>query len=147
MHTITLIGLGLAVCLPQLVLAASTDPVPNERALREECSAFSQAGMQDCLAKKADESQKTLKHTEDEVAGALSKWDEDNKYVNLAKAKLAMSSREFAKYRGAQCAFSASLSGGGAGNAHEIGRLACIAELNSRRADQLRHAISDLRMK
>ncbi|WP_232444384.1 lysozyme inhibitor LprI family protein [Burkholderia ubonensis] len=51
------------------------------------------------------------------------------------------------KYREAQCEFSASLSGGGAGNAHEMGRLACIAELNTRRVEQLRNAVSGLPLK
>jgi uncharacterized protein YecT (DUF1311 family) len=147
MRTITLIGVGLAVCLPLLALAASTDPVLNERALREECSAFSQAGMRDCLAKKADESQKALKQIEDNVVSVLSKWDEDNKYISLAKAKLARSSKEFTKYRETQCEFSVSLSGGAAGNTHQIKHLACVAELNSRRTEQLRNGVANLPIK
>ncbi|WP_230961952.1 lysozyme inhibitor LprI family protein [Burkholderia anthina] len=57
---------------------------------------------------------------------------------------LAASNKEFAKYRAAQCEFSASLSGGGAGNAHEMGRLACVAALNGARVEQLRNAVSEL---
>jgi hypothetical protein len=147
MRAITLIGLALSTCLPQLAIAASTDFVLSEHALREKCSAFSQAGIRDCLAKKADESQKTLRQAENHMVSALSNWDEDGKYISLAKAKIAASSKDFVRYRNAQCEFSASLSGGGAGNAYEIGRLACVAELNGRRAEQLRNAAANLTMK
>ncbi|MGF6635031.1 hypothetical protein OKW38_003581 [Paraburkholderia sp. MM5496-R1] len=147
MRTMKLICFGLTAYLPTMVLAASTAPVASERALREECSAFSQAGMRDCLAEKAEASLKALKRAEEKMAGTLSKWDEDNKYVNQARAKLVASNRKFAEYRKAQCEFAASLSGGGAGNSHELGRLACISELNNRRAQQLRDAASDLPLK
>ena len=147
MRTITLIGLGLTACLPTLALAALSAPVLDARAVREECSAFSQAGIRDCLAKKAENSQKELRQAEEKVTSILAMWDEDTKYVNLAKAKLAASNTEFAKYRETQCRFSASLSGGGAGNAHEMGRLACVTVLNNRRAEQLRDAVSDLPLK
>ncbi|MBB5410980.1 MULTISPECIES: lysozyme inhibitor LprI family protein [unclassified Paraburkholderia] len=147
MRAIKLICLGMAVCLPTLVLAASTALVASERALREECSAFSQAGMRDCLAEKAEASQKALRRAEEKMAGTLSKWDEDNKYVNQAKARLVASNSKFAKYRETQCQFAASLSGGGAGSAREVRSLACVAELNNRRAQQLRDAASDLPLK
>jgi uncharacterized protein YecT (DUF1311 family) len=148
MRTMNLICVCLAAYLPASTLAASSDlVVPGARALREECSAFSQAGMQDCLAKKAESSQKALLQAEENVASSLSNWDEDNKYVNQAKAKLAASNKEFARYRKAQCEFTASLSGGGAGHAHEMGRLACVAELNNKRAVQLRDAVSELPLK
>ena len=147
MRTMKLIGFCLAAYLPVWALAAATAPALGERALREECSAFSQAGMRDCLARKAESSQKALRQADEKVANTLSKWDEDNKYVNQAKAKLAASNKEFSKYREAQCEFTASLSGGGAGHAREMGHLACVAELNNRRAVQLLDAVSDLPLK
>ena len=147
MRALTLIGSGLMMCGPLWVLAASTSSVPGERSLREECSAFSQAGMLVCLAKKADESDRTLRQAENRVDGMLSQWDEDNQHIGLAKTRLAKSGKEFARYREAQCGFSASLTGGGAGNAHEMGRLACVTELNSRRAEQLRDAVVNLPIK
>ncbi|WP_244206586.1 lysozyme inhibitor LprI family protein [Caballeronia pedi] len=128
-----------ALCFSTVVLAA-----PTNHALREECSEFSQAGMRDCLAKKADESQQALTRAESNTTSALAKWDEDDKYVRAAKTDFANSNRAFAQYRSAQCKFSASLSGGGAGNAHEIQRFACVAELNDNRAEQLRAAASRL---
>lgn len=103
--------------------------------------------MRDCLAKKAEDSQKALRQAEEKAAGTLTQWDEDSKYVNQAKGKLARSNKEFAKYRETQCRFAASLSGGGAGNAHEMRRFACAAELNNRRAEQLRDTVSDLPLK
>ena len=75
---------------------------------------------------------------------SLTQWDEDSKYINVAKAKPVASNREFPRYRDTECEFSASLSGGGAGNAHEMGRLACVAVLNNRRAEQLRNAVANL---
>ncbi|MFC5475003.1 lysozyme inhibitor LprI family protein [Paraherbaspirillum soli] len=121
--------------------------VQSERAAREECSAYSQAGMRECLAKKANASAAELSKAENKVRRTLAKWDEDTKYVNLAKAKFETSNKEFGRYRDAHCAFDVSLGGGAIGNALEIGRLACVFELNSRRAAQLRDAISDLPLK
>ena len=146
MRTLKLMGSCLAAFVPAWALAASTASA-GERALREECSATSQSEMRDCLAKRAERSQRALRQAEENVAGTLSKWDEDSRYVSHAKARLAASHREFSKYREAQCDFSASLSGGGAGNAHELRRLACVSELNDRRAEQLRDAVSDLPLK
>lgn len=147
MRTMKLICFWLAAYLSLPAFAASAAPAFSERAFREECSAFSQAGMRDCLAKKAEDSQKALRQAEEKVANTLLKWDEDAKYINQAKSKLTASNKDFAKHRDSQCEFLASLSGGGAGNAHEIGRLACIAELNSKRVEQLRDALSDLPLK
>jgi len=100
--------------------------------------------MRDCLAKKAHESEQALKQAEKDVSAVLSKWDEDTKYINFAKKKFAASEKAFAKYREEQCAFAASLGGGAIGNTLDMGRLACVAELNSRRAEQLRNAVTDL---
>lgn len=147
MRAMMFIGLGLVACLLLLAFEARTNPILDQRTLLDECSAFSQAGMRDCLSKKAQASHKILRQVEEKAASILSNWDDDNKYVNQAKAKLAASNKEFAKYRDIQCEFLASLSGGGAGNAHETGRLACIAELNSRRAEELDEAVHRLPLK
>jgi hypothetical protein len=147
MCTVKLIGVCLAVYLPVSALAVSTDVVLGERAMREECSAFSQAGMRDCLAKKAESSQSALRQAEDNATSTLSKWDEDKKYINHARAKLTESNKDFAKYRDAQCAFASSLGGGAVGHAVDMRRLACVSELNNRRAEQLHDAVSDLPLK
>lgn len=119
----------------------------DERAIREQCSGNSEATMHDCLEKKARESDKALKDAEHKTADALAKWDEDEKYVSQAKTKLQLSSKAFERYREAQCAFAASIGGGAIGNALDIRRLACLTELNDRRADQLRAAASRLPMR
>lgn len=140
----------LAHCLWALAPLANTvaaDIAQTEQVLYEICSSNSQAGMRDCLAGKADESVKTLATAQKEAAEALSKWDEDRQYVDQAKARLAASNQAFLNYRSAQCEFSSSLSGGAAGNAHEMGKLACQAELNQSRAGQLRDAVADLPLK
>ena len=100
--------------------------------------------MHDCLEKKARESDKTLKDAERNAVNALAKWDEDASYISQAKTKLHSSSKAFERYREAQCAFAASMGGGAIGKALDMRRLACIAELNDRRSEQLRAAVSDL---
>lgn len=132
---------------PLLCNATQSNIVQTERELYDECSAHSQAGMLDCLAAKASESTQVLAQAEKNAAASISKWDEDQKYINIALAKLVESNEEFARYRHTQCDLSASLSGGGAGNAHEMGRLACTSELNSRRAELLRDTIAGLPLK
>lgn len=144
MRTLNLIGFALVLGVPAMALADSIAP---ERALREECSAFAQAKMRECLSKKAEDSEKALRQAEEKVADTLSRWDEDSRYISQAKAKFASSNKEFAKYRQSHCRFASSLIGGGAGNAHEMKRLACAAELNNRRAEQLGDAISDMPLK
>ena len=111
--------------------------LPGESGVLEQCGAYSEAGMRECLAKKVTESSTALKRAEDQTFVALSKWDEDAKYVVSAQEKLRGSSKAFAQYREAQCAFTLSLGGGAIGNALEIRRLACIAGLNAGRAQQL----------
>ena len=145
--TLKLIGCCLAALWPALTPAASTTSAVDERALRESCSAASQAEMRDCLARKAESSQRALRQAEEYVAAALSKWDEDNRFISEARSTLSASQKQFSRYRDAQCQFLASLSGGGAGNSREIRRLACVSELNGRRAEQLRDAVSDLPLK
>lgn len=121
--------------------------VQNERAAREKCSAFLQAGMRECLEEKTNASAAELKKVEHQVSKTLGKWDEDTKYINLARSKFEASSKEFVRYRAAHCVFNASRSGGAAGNSFEIMRLACVFELNARRADQIRDVIADLPLK
>jgi uncharacterized protein YecT (DUF1311 family) len=126
-------------------VAARAGAVQSEREARDECSSTSsQAGMRDCLDKKARASAAELGKAEQQVREAIAKWDEDAQYLELAKTRLAAANAQFARYRDAQCAFNASLSGGGAGNATELRRLACVHELNLRRIEQLKAALVDL---
>lgn len=147
MRAIGAFGMCLIVMLSASAAADELQATPTERELREACSAYSEAGMRDCLADKVRESVRVLALAERDVGDALSKWDEDAKYIRSARAKLGVSGKTFAKYRDEQCAFAASIGGGAIGNALELRRLACVAELNDRRAEQLRHAVSDLSLK
>lgn len=65
MHAITLIIVSCALLLSTLAHAAPRDAAQNEENLYEECSAYSQAGMRDCLAQKAAESQVALQRVEE----------------------------------------------------------------------------------
>lgn len=100
--------------------------------------------MRECLAKKSDESNAVLRRAEEQAIAALSKWDEDAKFINLAKNKLRASSKAYERYRDAQCAFAAALGGGAIGNALEMRRLSCLIGLNIERAKQLTSAASAL---
>jgi uncharacterized protein YecT (DUF1311 family) len=111
--------------------------IQSERGAVEQCGAHSEAGMPECLAKMSYESSTALKHAEAQAIAALSKWDEDAKYVNLAKEKLKASSKAYERYRDAQCAFASSLGGGAIGNALEMRRLSCLVGMNARRIKQL----------
>lgn len=127
---------------PSLARAAPDGFIQTEREVYEACSWDSQVGVRHCLAKSARNSQNALRQAEEKAADRLSQWDEDDRYVYRAKARLAASNEAFAEYREAQCEFSASLSGGGLGGG--VGRSRCITVLNNRRASQLEEAVSDL---
>ncbi|KAB0632788.1 DUF1311 domain-containing protein [Burkholderia latens] len=137
---------GCSCFFPLVSIAASHTSAQSERELRGECS-YEITGVRECLQRKQEASEVELKRAEEKVRVAFAKWDEDVKYVNLAKIRLAASKKAFIKYRKAQCAFASSLGGGAIGNALEMQRLACVAELNNRRAAQLRDAVSDLPLK
>ncbi|MDR2207764.1 MAG: DUF1311 domain-containing protein [Azoarcus sp.] len=138
--------LTAATLLPLISIAASNTPVQSERELRNECS-YEISGVRECLQQKQQASDAELKRAEEKVRSALAQWDEDAKYIKLAESRLAASKKAFVKYRDEQCAFHSSLGGGAIGNALEMQRLACVAELNNRRAKQLQDAVSDLPLK
>jgi uncharacterized protein YecT (DUF1311 family) len=129
--------LAFALALSGLSGEVWSAELPSERGALEQCGAYSEAGMRECLAKKSHESTTALKRAEERAIVALSKWDEDAKYVNLAKEKLRASSKAYEQYRDAQCAFATSLGGGAIGNALEMRRLACLVGLNAGRTKQL----------
>ena len=137
MQISNLIVLAGALALPIFSEKVWADELQNERAALEQCGAYSQAEMRECLAKKSRVSNAALRRTEEQAIAALSKWDEDAKFINLAKAKLKASNKAYAQYRDAQCAFASSLGGGAIGNALELRRLSCLVELNMERTKQL----------
>lgn len=143
---------AMKVIAPAFILALSSmsraAPCPiDEISLRDECSAYSQAGMRECLAKHVAASEQALTAAEGRLKTALAKWDEDKKYVDLAKSRLLTATHAFPQGRDAQCAFASSLAGGAAGDSHEIYRLACVAEFNYLRARQLGGAVAGLEQK
>lgn len=146
MHKLALTVFLVTAFHPLAAMAAADANVQSERELRNECSGEI-TGVRECLQKKAEESEVELKDAEKKAVDVLTKWDEDAKYVNQAKAKLKASNRDFVKYRESQCSFASSLGGGAIGNALAMRRFACIAELNSRRAFQLRDLVSDRPLK
>jgi len=84
MRTLITAMLFIALSMQTFADAASAETVQDERAVREECSAYSQAEMRDCLAKKAHDSERAVRQAEEKVISALSEWDEDAKYIALS---------------------------------------------------------------
>ncbi|NHZ92813.1 DUF1311 domain-containing protein [Massilia sp. CCM 8733] len=121
--------------------AAATTPIIDAA---EKCNQFSQADRRDCLDKMVVDSAVALKQAEARAAAAIAGWDEDDKYIMAAKARLKASVAAFARFRQVQCAFATSLRGGAAGDAHEISRLACVADINTQRSLQLARETADL---
>ncbi|WP_313624519.1 lysozyme inhibitor LprI family protein [Achromobacter sp.] len=146
MHKIAPLIFVVTTFFPLASMATADAHVQSERELRDECSG-ELTGVRECLEEKAAASEVDLKDAEKRVIDVLTQWDEDTKYVNQAKAKFNASNKEFVKYRDAQCAFASALGGGAIGNALAMRRFACIAELNSRRAFQLRDLVSDRPLK
>ncbi len=103
----------------------------------EQCNQFSQFDIRECLKKLATDSAAALKQAEARAAAAIASWDESDTYIKDAGAKLRAANASFARDRQVQCAFASSLIGGGAGNSHEIKRLACVADMNARHTFQL----------
>jgi Lysozyme inhibitor LprI len=124
----------LATALPCATPALAA-VVPTESELRAECSGDpgGEAGMRDCLAAKALASAAELRRAEAAMRAALPRVDEWPRFVAA-----------FIRYRAAQCAFNESLAGGAAGNSHAFMQMACVAELNFRRAAQLRLQTTDI---
>jgi uncharacterized protein YecT (DUF1311 family) len=144
MRISNLIVLACALGLPHFFNGVRAAELQSERAALEQCGAYSEAGMRECLAKKSRESAVALTRAEERAIVALSKWDEDEKFINLAKEKLRASSKAYEQYRDAQCAFSASLGGGAIGNALELRRLSCLIGLNNGRTKQINTDLSEL---
>ena len=147
MRVSNLILLAYAFALPNFsgkVWAAELQSTP---AALEECGAYSQAGMRECLEKESRASNAALNRAEEQVAAAISKWDEDARFINLAKKKLSASNKAYEQYRDAQCAFASSLGGGAIGNALEMRRLTCRIELDIGRIKQLNTDMSTLSAK
>jgi len=145
MCKLKLVGFCLSISIP-VVSAAPDEPVLAEYALREACSeaSFSQVDIRECLAKEAADSQQALQQAEAHILSTFARWDEWESVITRAKTNLAAANQSFVKYRYDQCEFAASLGGGAIGAALDMRRLACVAELNNRRAAQLRDAAADL---
>lgn len=120
-----------------MLLAVQASAAERAEGAAEACSEFSQAGLRDCVAKKLNDSTALLKQAEAAALATISKWDEDAKYIKLAKARLQASNSAFKQYSQAQCALAGALVGSAAGNAFEIRRMACLADLSSARVEQL----------
>jgi uncharacterized protein YecT (DUF1311 family) len=135
---------ALTLCLLMLGGLPCTAFSASAEAVLDECSAFGQAGMRECIEGKAHESTATLKLAEEAARDAIAKWDEDARFISAAKARLAASNKAFVRYRETHCALVESLGGGAIGNALAIRRLACVSGMNTQRAEALSASVAAL---
>lgn len=141
LNSIVLVG---SFAVAGLTTSAEAAELQDEHTALEECGVHSEAAMRQCLSRKSQESKNVLAQAEAQAAVQLSKWDEDEKYISLAKVKLKTSSKAFEQYRDAQCAFASSLGGGAISNALEMRRLSCLIGLNTQRSEQLKTTVAAL---
>jgi uncharacterized protein YecT (DUF1311 family) len=92
----------------------------------------------ECLTKKARSSEVALESTELLLLKHISKRDDEPDLVTTMKNSLSAATRAFKVYRDKECEFYTSMAAGG--NGGEDLHLACIAALNTRRAEQLEWA-------
>ena len=147
MRISNLILLACAFASPDFSGKVWAAELQNKPTALEQCGAYSQAGMRECLEKESRASNAALKRAEEQAAATISKWDEDAKFIDLAKKKLRASNKAYEQYRDAQCAFAYSLGGGAIGNALEMRRLTCRIELDIGRIKQLNTEMSALSTK
>jgi uncharacterized protein YecT (DUF1311 family) len=127
----------------------ATCGVLSESSVREQCGLefFHMVEVVECVEKKAAESEKTLKEAEKAALGKLAQWDEDEKYINAARKAVAVSGKTFIQYRKDHCDMSVSMLGLARGVVIKRVRDSCLAELNNRRAKQLRDFVANLPLK
>ena len=132
---------------PAFIMAAPA--IQSEKELRDECSeeSISMVDMRKCLEKKLQVSETALKESEQAMRLALNAWDEEPRYIKLAQTRLDKAEKSFIAFRKSHCEFAYSLGGGAIGNALDMGRIACMAEVNNTRAQQLNLMASNVRQK
>lgn len=137
----------IVTCFPSFVMAAQA--IQSEKELRDECSeeSASMVDMRKCLEIKLQVSESSLKESEQAMRLALNAWDEETRYIKQAQTRLDKAGKSFIAFRKSHCEFAYSLGGGAIGNALDMGRIACMAELNNTRAQQLNLMASDIRKK
>jgi uncharacterized protein YecT (DUF1311 family) len=136
----------LLLSAPLQAFAEQESGILSESDLRGKCSENfgPQVAIRRCVEEAATTSEKTLKQAEDYALASLSGWETDKEYIDLAKTRLIAAGKTFEQFRADQCSFAASLGASAIGAALEMRRNACIAELNLRRAKQLRDFMDTL---
>jgi uncharacterized protein YecT (DUF1311 family) len=109
-----------------------------------DCDAYSQADMRECLMEKSVRSADELRQAVASVNDAIAKWDEDTKFILTARRQFENSNQAFVRFRDAQCSWSVALGGGAIGNALAIRRLRCVSDLNHARAHELANMAENL---
>ncbi|WP_165671375.1 lysozyme inhibitor LprI family protein [Metapseudomonas otitidis] len=138
MRPVMLFGFTSLLVLTLPCGAADEGLVPSQRQLREACSmSGSQAALNACLHEKLGDSQHAVERAESALFAAFERWDEDAEQVRTGQGRERAARQSFIEYRERQCALAASVGGGAIGHALEARRLACTAELNYQRAQQL----------
>ncbi|MDI6528878.1 DUF1311 domain-containing protein [Pseudomonas otitidis] len=146
MRPVMLFGFTSMLVLALPCGAAEEGAVPSQRQLREACSmSGSQADLNACLREKLGHSQHAVERAESALFAAFEQWDESAEQVRTGQGRARAARQSFIEYRERQCALATSVGGGAVGHALETRRLACIAELNYQRAQQLEALALELR--
>ncbi|HFC8537870.1 TPA: hypothetical protein ACFP4Y_002267 [Neisseria bacilliformis] len=121
-----------AACLLLLYTAAAsaagTQPCPD---------GLPRADAARCAKAQMSRSKRNLLAAEKELADKLAAWGADEQSAHAAGQYMIYARHTFKQYRAAQCQLAATLSGAPAA-AQNIRRNTCKAELNNRRAEQIR---------
>ena len=121
-----------AACLLLLYTAAAsaagTQPYPD---------GLPRADAARCAKAQMSRSKRNLLAAEKELADKLAAWGADEQSAHAAGQYMIYARHTFKQYRAAQCQLAATLSGAPAA-AQNIRRNTCKAELNNRRAEQIR---------
>ncbi len=92
-------------------------------------------GMSECVSNRAATARTNLEIVENEVRAAIPKNNESGSYIKTAKDRFEASVQSYRKYRRDQCQLREALASVGNGAAEN--RMACEAELDTKRAEEL----------
>ncbi len=141
----TVSALAFMACFPASLVAidATAARLPAAAAhvvAAKTCGESSHTGRRECLRKLLAESTVSLKQAEADALAKIAQWFENDRYKNVARTRMRAASASFARYRAARCAYIDALNG----DARDISRLACLADMNAERALELTRDTHDL---
>ena len=121
------------------LLGAVAEAAPIDTTIKECWEGNDHRGLNRCVTKRAAIARTNLQAMEDSVRKAIAKSNEDASYLKPVQQRFEASVESYRKYRKDQCQLREALAAMGNG-AGEI-KLACEAELDTNRAEELKAGI------